>query len=178
MQRQPPASIAFVEVRFSPLLKEPVVVSGDLAYLGAQELDRNVTMPYRERTAIRGAVVTVERDGEQRRSFALKRAPELRGLVSGFSSLLAGDSTAIKQDFSLAARGGDDAWTLELAPSDAGARRRLERIVVTGSAREPRCVAVLAAPNAGTVMLLGAAADADLESGPTLDGLLAYCRAE
>lgn len=177
MQREPPASIAFVEVRFSPLLREPIVVSGELAYLGPLDLDRTVTMPYGERTAIRGDFVTVERDGEAPRSFALKRAPELKGLLSGFSGLLSGDATAIERDFDLVARGTDDAWTLQLTPSDRATRRRLERIVVTGAASQPRCLAVLNAPDAATVMLLGDSSDAP-RSGATLADFLAYCRAE
>jgi hypothetical protein len=177
MRREPPARIAFVEVRFSPLLREPIVVSGELAYLGPLDLDRNVTMPYRERTAIRGDFVTVERDGEAPRSFALKRAPELRGLLSGFSGLLAGDAAAIERDFELVTRGNDDVWTLQLTPSDRATRRRLERIVITGAASQPRCLAVLNAPDAATVMLLGDSSDAP-QSGATLADVLAYCRAE
>jgi hypothetical protein len=177
LRRQAPARIAFVEVRFSPLLREPIVVSGELGYLGPLDLDRNVTMPYRERTAIRGDSVTVERDGEPPRSFALKRAPELRGLLSGFAGLLAGDAAAIEHDFELAARGDDDAWTLQLTPSDRPTRRRLERIVVTGAASQPRCLAVVNAPDAATVMLLGDSTDAP-RAGATLADFLAYCRAE
>ena len=63
------------------LLREPLIVSGELGYPGPTSLDRRVTTPYREHTAIRGESVKVEREGEKPRSFALKHAPELRGLA-------------------------------------------------------------------------------------------------
>ena len=75
LARPAPASIAFTEVRVSPLLREPLVVSGELEFSGPASLDRHVRKPYREDTAIRGESVRVEREGEAPRSFALKRAP-------------------------------------------------------------------------------------------------------
>ena len=50
LAREPPATIAFTEARFSPLLREPLIVSGELGYLGAGSFDRRVTTPYREST--------------------------------------------------------------------------------------------------------------------------------
>src|SRR5215213_748413 len=108
-----PASIAFREVRFSPLVDEPLIVAGELGYAGPTSLDRRVTDPYRETIAIRGESVRVEREGEPTRSFGLNRAPELRGLLSGFTGLLAGDPVAIKRNFRIEASGTDDAWTLQ-----------------------------------------------------------------
>ena len=76
-----PATIAFREVRFSPLVDEPLIVAGELGYAGPTSLDRRVTQPYRETVSIRGESVRVEREGEPTRSFGLNRAPELRGLL-------------------------------------------------------------------------------------------------
>jgi len=45
-----PATISFTEVRFSKLLRAPLIVSGDLGYAGPESLDRRVTAPYREST--------------------------------------------------------------------------------------------------------------------------------
>ncbi len=72
LARPAPASIAFTEVRLSPLLREPLVVSGELEFSGPTSLDRHVRQPYREDTAIRGESVRVEREGEPPRSFALE----------------------------------------------------------------------------------------------------------
>jgi len=177
LARTAPASVGFVEARYSPLLRQPIVVSGELAYLGPTSLDRDVTAPYREHTAIRDGSVSIEREGEQPRTFALRRAPELRGLVAGFAGVFAGDSAAVKRSFTIDARGAEDAWTLELTPLDPGTQRRVSRILVTGAADEPRCLMVFGEREATTVTLLGAAR-LDLRPDVPLAHLLDHCRAE
>ena len=102
-----PATVAFREVRFSPLVNEPLIVAGELGYDGPTSLDRRVTEPYRETVAIRGESVRVEREGEPTRSFGLNRAPELRGLLSGFTALLAGDPAVLERSFKVEASGTD-----------------------------------------------------------------------
>src|SRR5690606_10532648 len=150
-----PATISFTEVRFSKLLRAPLIVSGDLGCSGPESLDRRVTTPYREHTAIRGESVKVEREGEKTRSFALKHAPELRGLLSGFSAMLAGDPAALRETFDVQLSGDDDSWQLELTPKDTKARRRLQRIEVNGRQGEPRCFTMTTADGATSVLLLG-----------------------
>jgi hypothetical protein len=171
-----PASIAFTEVRFSRLLRAPLIVSGQLSYNGADSMDRQVEQPYREHTAIRGESVRVEREGEQPRSFALKHAPELRGLLSGFSALLAGDVAAIKRSFSVAMDGDNGSWTLELTPNDARARKRLNQIVVDGSEAEPHCFSMLNADGSKSVLLLGATATNAVAANVTAEDLQKRCQ--
>jgi hypothetical protein len=173
-----PASIAFQEIRFSPLLREPLRVSGELSYSGPGALDRKVGQPYEEHTAIRGESVRVERAGEPPRSFALKRAPELEGLLSGFSALLNGDAAGLRRQFEVHVDGTESNWTLELRPLDARARKRVQRIVVHGGGAEPRCFSLLNAQGGGSVMLLAGSAKADLGAQPTLASVLALCGTE
>ena len=78
----------------------------------------------------------VEREGEPPRSFALKRAPELRGLLTGFSALLTGDAPGLKRSFDVQAQGSDESWTLQLTPLDSRARRRLQKIEITRARRD------------------------------------------
>ena len=178
LKRTAPATIAFAEARFSSLLREPLIVSGELAYAGPRDFERRVTQPYRETTAIRGDSVSVEREGEQSRTFALQRAPELRGFVSAFGSLLAGDAAALERAFTVAASGDAAAWRLELTPIDARARHRLRAIVIHGSGAEPRCFATLDTQGGGSVMLVDAEAPVSVAADASLDGLLAQCGAE
>jgi len=173
-----PATVAFREVRFSTLMNEPLIVAGELVYTDATSLDRRVMQPYRETVAIRGESVRVEREGSPPRSFGLNRAPELRGLLSGFTALLAGDSAALERNFSIAANGSDAAWTLELTPIDKRARRRLQQIVVNGRADVPQCFTMLTANGGASVLLLGAAADRELPKPTTLEALKHLCSAE
>lgn len=150
-----PTTVAFTEVRFSKMLREPLVVSGELVYGGPRNLDRQVTEPFREETLIRGETVRVERAGQPSRSFALQRAPELRGLLAGLTALLAGDLPAIQRDFTVAARGDQQSWQLELTPSDARVRKRLQMIRAQGSEAEPRCFELVSPGDGLSIMLLG-----------------------
>lgn len=175
LARPAPASIAFKEVRFSALLDQPLIVSGELRYAGPESLDRIVLEPYREETTIRGESVRVAREGERPRTFALKRAPELRGLLSAFSALLAGDPAAVERNFSVTAEGSNDAWRLHLMPSDARARRRLSSFTMNGRGDEPICFSMRSGEGARSFMLLGAHAEQQIEPTITTDELEARC---
>ena len=174
LARPAPASIDFTEVRVSPLLREPLVVSGELEFSGPASLDRHVRKPYREDTSIRGESVRVEREGEQSRSFALKRAPELRGLLTGFSSLLTGDVPGLKRSFDVQAQGTEQSWTLQLVPLDARARKRLQKLEIVGHDATPRCFSLLNGDGGASVMVLGEAA-AGVPANVTLESLQRLC---
>lgn len=176
--RETPARIAFAEARFSPLLDRPIIVSGELGYQGGTSLERIVTSPFRESTTIRGEAVSVQREGEAPRTFALRRAPELRGLLAAFGGLLAGDGPAVKKDFGVAVSGSDQAWALELTPLDARVGRRLKRILVSGTGNEPSCFSTFTVDGGATVLMLGAATDTEVPPDATLESLLGRCRAE
>jgi hypothetical protein len=187
LARPAPANVRFTEARFSSLLREPLVVSGELGYSGPASLDRRVETPYHETTTIRGDSVRVEREGEQPRSFALKRAPELQGLLTGFTALLTGDAAALHRSFDVAASGSDESWSLVLKPSDPRARRRLQQITIDGRGDTPRCFSILTpasttstsgAPGTASIMLLGDAAAAELPKDLSPDALAGLCRAE
>ena len=171
-----PASIDFTEIRFSPLLQQPLVVSGTLGYNGPAALDRHVIRPYREDTEIRGESVKVTRAGEPVRSFALKRAPELQGLLKAFTALLAGDQTEVEKDFTVTAMGDETAWQLILTPRDARARRRVKQVEIDGHEGTPRCFAVVNANEGASVMLLGAAADSELPQPLTREWITRFCQ--
>jgi Outer membrane lipoprotein carrier protein LolA-like len=189
LARPAPASIRCTEVRFSTLLREPLIVSGELSYSGPTSLDRRVDTPWHETTTIRGDSVKVEREGEPPRSFALRRAPELQGLLAGFTSLLGGDAAAMRRSFDVEVTGTEASWTLVLRPRDARARKRLQQIEVNGSDAEPRCFSILSPPDnssgaatadagAASVMLLGELATTQLPKDVTRDALAKLCRAE
>jgi hypothetical protein len=175
LARPAPSQIAFKEVRFSPLLKAPLIVAGELAYAGPTSLDRRVLEPYREHTQIRGDSVRVEREGAASRTFALRRAPELRGLLSSFAALLAGDHQTIAREFDASLTGAAERWTLTLTPRDARARKKLSRIVIDGAADAPRCFTLHNADGGASVMLLGAAAASPIAPDVVLAGLESIC---
>ena len=156
----------------------PLVVSGELDYEGAESLNRRVTDPYEEITTIRGEAVRVERAGQPPRTFSLHRAAELRGLVTGMTGLLAGNDKLIAQHFRGDDEGSpDDAWRIDLKPTDGRIQKRLRGITVTGAGAEPHCFVIRDTQGGASVMLLGAAAKA-LPPTTTLADLLGSCAAE
>ena len=173
-----PRSVAFVEARFSSLLVTPLVVRGELDYEGAESLNRRVTDPYQEITTIRNEAVRVERAGQPPRTFSLHRAPELRGLVTGMTGLLAGSEESIAQHFEVTTKGTpDDAWRIDLKPTDGKIQKRLRGITVTGAGAELRCFVIRDTQDGASVMLLGAAAKT-VPPTTTLADLLGSCAAE
>jgi hypothetical protein len=178
LARRPPSSIAFTEVRLSPLLNEPLVVRGVLDYADAETLQRRVESPYQETTTLRGETARIERDGEAPRTFALRRAPELKGLLAGMTGLLRGDAAALAADFAITASGDDERWRLELAPENARLRERLTEIVVLGRGNEPYCYVLRDERGGASVMLLGDAAAQPLPQSAALPELLDRCAAE
>lgn len=170
-----PASLDFTEIRFSPLLRQPLVVAGTLGYLGPAALDRHVTRPYREDTGIRGESVKVSREGEPVRSFALKRAPELQGLLQVFTALLTGDQAQAEKDFTIAATGDETAWRLILTPRDARARKHVKQVEIDGREGTPRCFTVVNSNEGASVMLLGASAGAELPQPLTREWTIRFC---
>lgn len=157
LARPAPDEVAFVEVRFSPLLEAPVVASGKLEYLAPGRLARRVVDPYREDTLIDGEQVVLSREGEKERRFSLRRAPELRGLLSSFSAILSGDAKALRESFELSlAPGATPArWALTLAPRDESLRKRLGDIEVHGGEGVVSCIAMGAQPDAASITVLG-----------------------
>jgi hypothetical protein len=178
-----PATIYFKEWRFSALLEEPLVVSGELRYLAADHLERFVQQPYREKTIIRGESVRVERHGEKLRTFALKRAPELKGLVSAFGALLTGESSAVDKDFEISARGNDERWELTLVPRDSRARQHIAQLIVTGAADEPSCLVMGKAGESQSIMMFADRAQPEMPpdvppTGISFQQLESICRSE
>lgn len=157
LARPAPDEVPFVEVRFSPLLDAPVVASGKLEYLAPGRLARHVVDPYREDTLIDGDQVVMNREGERERRFSLRRAPELRGLLSSFSAILAGDEAALRETFemSLSTEAAGRRWTLQLVPKDDALRARLGDIEVNGSEAAASCISMGARPDAASVTVLG-----------------------
>src|SRR5487761_2512746 len=66
-----PARTAFTEVRYVGVLTRPLILRGELVWLGGARLERDVATPYRETTRIDGARVRVVRPGQPPQDFDL-----------------------------------------------------------------------------------------------------------
>lgn len=177
LARPAPAVTDFIQADFSPLLARPLIVTGQLDYLGPDHLARTVRTPYQERDDVQGNSVTVQRAGESPRQFSLERVPQLRSLLASFPALLSGNQSALMQQFALDLHGDEHSWTLGLTPRDAQVRQLVRSILVSGRGAEPRCLTTYQANDTTTLMLLGSAAHQSVPANADRAWLEAQCRA-
>lgn len=158
------------------VLERPLVVSGELAWLGGDTLERHVTTPHEETARIADGKVTQQREGKGERSFSLERAPQLKVLVDSFVALLGGDPGRLRQAFAIARRGdATGAWTLTLTPRDLEVARTVATIRIDGEGNQARCMWMREADGDVAVDLLGKLA-AKMPSEPTREALAALCK--
>ena len=171
-----PAHTAFAEARFLKLLDRPLVVSGQLSWLGGDKLQRSVEQPRRETATIADGEVTQQREGKSPRHFSLKRAPQLQVLLDSFVALLSGNSERLQQAFEIRQTGtAAGAWTLTLLPRDPSVARTVASISIDGYDGQSRCMQMQEADGDLAIDLLGSLATR-MPVQPTRDGLQALCR--
>jgi hypothetical protein len=175
LARTPPVTTAFVEYRFSHLLKKPLRTGGSLEYRSDGVLARIVDAPYREVTEVDGDTVRITRAGKPTRTISMERAPQLRVILGSFRALLDGRLTPLKDDFEVTFAEQDARWALTLKPREPRLARRLARIEVYGAGDRPVCVEALEPDGDGALTWLGEApaSDASLDRA----GLEQRCRA-
>jgi len=170
-----PAVTPFVEVRYSKLLEQPIVVKGQLEYHADGTLVRAVKDPFQERTEIKGETVTIARVGKSQRTFSLKRAPELRSMLGGFSAVLGGGRADLEKDFNLDVSGETAGWKLALTPKSQLVGKYVRDIVIEGAKSDPRCIIVTQPDEGASVMLVGKAAESKLPAPLARDALTGLC---
>ncbi len=175
LARPAPMRTEFVEVRESPLLKQPLRMSGEYRRPRADTLVREVRAPYAETTTLRAGEASIARNGKPPRTFSLSRAPELASLQSSFGALLAGDRAQIERAYRIAAQGDRARWTLTLAPKDNALAARIRDIVLYGQGAELRCIETRPVKGLLQRTLLASAALA-VKANTDADALQALCR--
>jgi hypothetical protein len=171
-----PAPTAFAEARFLQVLQQPLVVSGELSWLGGDQLQRRVDQPQRETSTIADGEVTQQREGRSARHFSLKRAPQLQVLLDSFVALLSGDAARLQKSFEITQTGeADGAWTLTLVPRDARVAKTVASIRIDGVGKQSRCMHMQEADGDLAVDLLGPLA-AKMPADPTREALQALCQ--
>jgi len=174
LNRPAPARTAFAEARFMRVLDKPLVVSGELAWLGGDKLERRVDKPQRETSTIGDGQVTQQREGKKPRSFSLQRAPQLKVLLDSFVALLGGDASRLSESFDVQLAQPANRWTLTLTPKDARIAKQISRIAIDGAGNEPRCMRMEESDGDVAIDLLGDLA-AKMPAEPTRDALAALC---
>jgi hypothetical protein len=176
LARPAPAATAYTEVRFVGMLKQPLVLHGELQYGGAGKLGKRVDQPYRETTTIADGSVEVQRADKPVQRFSLDRAPELQTLLAAFGALLGGDAATLAKYYQVDALEAGSDFSLKLT-ARAARPGKLNRVIVSvdGSGNEPRCFSLYQPDGDASVMLLGSLAAASLPEPPTRAALEKLC---
>src|SRR5262249_40958007 len=139
LARPVPATTPYAEVRYVRLLREPLVLHGELSYAGGDRLAKRVDAPYREKLTIADGQALVAREGRSARRFSFAQAPERDALLRGFSALLGGAASVLAGEFKVNLAAQADRWTLSLQPLTPALAKHLRALVVDGSGSEPQC---------------------------------------
>lgn len=177
LAKTPPVSTPFVQVSYRGLLDRPLVVSGTMKWLGADDMERDIEKPFTAVAKISAGEVSVQRGKGEVHRMPLARAPQAAAMLSGFRALLGGDVGALQKDFTLVAEGGAAHWVVTLTPRSDELKRQLASIVIDGRGDEPRCLTVNDANGDTSITLVGALAQAGLRSdAPLQSAVAARCR--
>jgi hypothetical protein len=177
LAKTPPVSTPFVLVSYRGVLDRPLVVSGNLRWLGGDNMERDIEMPFRETAKIADGTITVQRGSGEVQRMPLARAPQAGAMLAGFRALLGGDVSALQKDFTLSAQGSESHWVITLMPRTDALKRQLASLVIDGRDREPRCLTMTDANGDSSITLVGAMAEQGLRStAPLESALAARCR--
>ncbi len=168
-------STSFVEIRYSSMLTEPIVASGELEYRKDGALVRRISSPYAETAVVTTETVVFERKGSKPRQFSLDRAPELRGMLTSFGALLQGDREMLERHFSVTTTGNDAGWQIELTPKDRKLKTRIALIRVDGVNGSPRCFTMVEPDGDASLMALGIQNRTALPAALDRQSLQAWC---
>ena len=175
LARPAPESTSFVEIRYSSMLTEPIVASGELEHRTDGALVRRVISPYAETTVLAGETAVLEREGSKPRQFSLDRAPELRGMLASFGALLQGNREMIERHFSVTTTGNDAGWEMQLTPRDRKLKARIALIRVNGVEGNPRCFTMVEPDGDASLMALGIQNRSALPASLDRQSLQAWC---
>ena len=127
----PPDRVAFREERHNQLLKEPLLLTGFLEYLGAGRLRKVVESPFQESFLIEADRIEVERDGKTRK-LSISKSKSMRAMLGGIEAVLAGQSDKLESVFAYELSGTDRSWSLQLEPHSRKIAKQLSGLLIKG----------------------------------------------
>lgn len=126
------AELHFRERRESPLLAEPLIVTGRLWRNPQGQLVRQTTRPREATYTLTASMIIIKRPGQAARNYSLGHVPELAVLYHGLSALLAGNAGALRERFKYQLGRDEDGWLLTLAPRDPALAEKVESLAISG----------------------------------------------
>ena len=129
---KPPDRVAFREERYNSLLKEPLVLTGYLEYLGPRKMKKVIETPFRETFSVTEQAVVIERDGAVQK-LSLRKSKSLQAMLSSIEAIIAGDEARLAETFNLELQDTQEGWSIRLTPKSKRVARNLDSLFVAGS---------------------------------------------
>ena len=126
------ASGQFTERKTMHMLTQPLILSGRLAYVAPNYLEKDTLSPTPEKLVMKGDAVTVVANNETH-AFSLAQYAQIGGLVEGIRATLAGDLQTLEHFYTLQLSGAAAAWDLRLVPRDGDLTQFVKWIEFHGS---------------------------------------------
>jgi len=145
------ATASYVETRYSPLLKSPLVSRGTLSYRRPNWLEEHVQSPRDERFVLQGERLTIE-NASRSVTVNAGRAGGIAALIEGVRATRAGDLAALERDFQVTASGTRERWQLRLQPRTPALTQYVRDITISGNRARIQMIEVLEASGDRTVM--------------------------
>jgi len=144
----------FTESKSLAVLREPLRLTGTLAYQRPDRLEKHVISPYEEHFVVEGNTLTLAaKDGKTKR-IALTKYPMIQAFVESIRGTLAGDADALKRFYRVALAGDRRNWTLTLTPLDQGLAAYVRTIELSGSESQVTRIDIQEAGGDSSVMTI------------------------
>ncbi len=149
---------SFSEEKHLAMLSEPLRLSGTLAYVRPNRIEKIVTQPYPETLRVVDDRLDWQSQGRSR-SLSLKSQPLIWAMVESLRATLAGDLPALDRYYRVKLTGDAARWQLTLTPRYASLAQTIDEIRVGGSAKQLQQVDIVEADGDRSTMHIEEAHD-------------------
>ena len=133
LQEAPKPEVRFTESRESPWLAAPLQSSGTMK-MTATMLEKRIEQPRRETWRILpDRMQLVATDAATTKEFLFRDAPAVASLATAMRDVMAGNLTALENDFQTVVSGDERLWTVRLTPRRPELARALKQLDLQGS---------------------------------------------
>jgi len=144
----------FTESKSLAVLREPLRLTGTLAYQRPDRLEKHVLSPYEEHIVVEGNTLTLTAMDGKKKSIAIAKYPVIQAFVESIRGTLAGDANALKRFYHVALTGDRRSWKLTLKPLDQGLADYVHSIEVSGTEAQVTRVDIQEASGDNSVMTI------------------------
>lgn len=122
----------FTETKTLAMLTQPMVLTGTLAYVRPDRVEKHVTSPYTEDLMVQGDRLTLSTP-KGTKQIAVDSHPLIRSFIEAIRASLAGDLAVLRRLYHIKFQGTRQQWELTLRPLDPQAAEYVSSITLRGA---------------------------------------------